>query len=293
MTPRSRRTTRISGSNPSDDGDIDVLEDLPDDATLQELTEAIEALNADQHAELLAMMWIGRGDWEVEDWAAALEEAASTVDRSFAAYLTGTPLLGDLLEEGYAALGYSCEEYEMGRLERGFRRFWRRCASLHKMASHWFCVGFPLALTERKGFGSGPLQPRLEPFDEVVEPGLAGRDGDDKVVDGCVVRDAQAVAAAIDQHLGQLPCRPLVAVDEAVVGDHPVEDRRRLAGDGTVIAEVGPGQRGLDQVQAGDTVATAKGQGLIMHLKGVCERQPVVSPSDLPVASEPRYAWPR
>ncbi len=65
-----------SGSNAADDREIDILEDFADDPTLQELTEAIEALNADQHAELLAMLWLGRGDWQVEDWDEALTEAA-------------------------------------------------------------------------------------------------------------------------------------------------------------------------------------------------------------------------
>jgi hypothetical protein len=105
-----------SGSNAADDREIDILEDFADDPTLQELTEAIEALNADQHAELLAMLWLGRGDWEVTDWDEALAEAGNTVSGSFSSYLVGTPLLGDYLGEGYAALGYSCEEYEIGRL---------------------------------------------------------------------------------------------------------------------------------------------------------------------------------
>ena len=105
-----------SGSNPTDDLDIDILEDLADDPTLQELTEAIEARNADQPAELLAMLWIGRGDYALSEWEQALEDAGATVTPSFPKYLTGTPLLGDLLEEGYSQLGYSCEEYEIGRL---------------------------------------------------------------------------------------------------------------------------------------------------------------------------------
>jgi hypothetical protein len=105
-----------SGSNAADDREIDILEDFADDPTLQELTEAIDALNADQHAELLAMLWLGRGDWDVDDWEEALAEAGNTVSASFASYLVGTPLLGDYLDEGYAALGHSCEEYEIGRL---------------------------------------------------------------------------------------------------------------------------------------------------------------------------------
>ncbi len=105
-----------SGSNAADDGEVDILEDFADDPTLQELTEAIEALNADQHIELVAMMWLGRGDFDVEEWDEALAEAASNAERSTASYLAGTPLVGDYLEEGYTALGYSCEEYEIGRL---------------------------------------------------------------------------------------------------------------------------------------------------------------------------------
>jgi hypothetical protein len=105
-----------SVSDAAGDHEVDVLKDFADDPTLQELTEAIEALNADQHAELLAMLWLGRDDYGVEDWEEALSEARSTVSSSFASYLVGTPLLGDYLEEGYTSLGYSCAEYELGRL---------------------------------------------------------------------------------------------------------------------------------------------------------------------------------
>jgi Protein of unknown function (DUF3775) len=105
-----------SGSNPADDREIDILEDVADDPTLQELTEAIDALNDDQRAELLAMVWTGRGDFEPSDWELALTQAAETADETLASYLVGTPLLGDLLEEGYSQLGYSCEDYEINRL---------------------------------------------------------------------------------------------------------------------------------------------------------------------------------
>lgn len=105
-----------SGSNPVDDRDIDILQDFADDPTLQELTGAIEALNLDQQAELLAMCWLGRGDYTAEDWNAALELARGTRDGDLTGYLVGTPLLGDFLEEAYSQLGYSCESYEIGRL---------------------------------------------------------------------------------------------------------------------------------------------------------------------------------
>lgn len=105
-----------SGSNPSDDRSIDVLEDFADDPTVQELAGAIDSLNEDQRCELLALCWIGRGDYAPEQWSEALTTARSTVDRKLTDYLLGTPLLGDYIEDGYSQLGYSCQEVEMGHL---------------------------------------------------------------------------------------------------------------------------------------------------------------------------------
>ena len=105
-----------SGSNPSDDKEIDVLEDLPVDPTLEELRGAIDQLNEDEGLDLVALTWIGRGDFtqaQLRD-ARAQARAIPRTDRS--RYLIGTPMLGDYLEEGLAALGYSCEAYEMERL---------------------------------------------------------------------------------------------------------------------------------------------------------------------------------
>jgi hypothetical protein len=44
------------------------------------------------------------------------DEAAQAHNERTADYLLGTPLVGDFLEEGLSMLGYSCEEFEMGRL---------------------------------------------------------------------------------------------------------------------------------------------------------------------------------
>ena len=53
-----------SGSNPADDKSIDVLEDYADDPTLDELRGAIDSMNEDESRDLVAMMWIGRGDFD-------------------------------------------------------------------------------------------------------------------------------------------------------------------------------------------------------------------------------------
>jgi hypothetical protein len=101
-----------SGSNETDDGDIDVLEDRRDDPTFAELMGTLEALNEDELAELVAMTWIGRGDFDAEDWEDAKDQARQRGSKGTAEYLLGTPLLGDYLESGFNDLGYSCEDVE-------------------------------------------------------------------------------------------------------------------------------------------------------------------------------------
>lgn len=98
------------GSNPADDKMIEVLEDRPDDPTYQELMSALESLNEDQLVDLVALLWIGRGDYESDEWENARSEAEAIRDKHIPSYLVGTPLLGDYLEEGLAKLGYSFDE---------------------------------------------------------------------------------------------------------------------------------------------------------------------------------------
>jgi hypothetical protein len=105
-----------SGSDPTDDDEIDVLEDRRDDPTFAELMGTLEALNEDELAELVAMTWIGRGDFDVEDWDDAKEQALQRGTKGTAECLLGTPLLGDFLEGGFTDLGYSCEDIEEAHL---------------------------------------------------------------------------------------------------------------------------------------------------------------------------------
>ena len=105
-----------SGSNPSDDADIDVLEESADDAVVEELTSFIDALTEDEQVDLVAIAWLGRGEYSLRDWSSLREEAASADNEGTARYLLGMPLLGDFLEEGLSLLGRTCEEFEIGRL---------------------------------------------------------------------------------------------------------------------------------------------------------------------------------
>ena len=105
-----------SGSNPSDDAEWDVLQDGPENPAHQELVDAISGLGEPERIELLALVWLGRGDYTKEEWREALEEAHRLHDKKETQYLIGTPLLADYLEEGLSQLGYSLEDFEIRRM---------------------------------------------------------------------------------------------------------------------------------------------------------------------------------
>ena len=104
------------GSNPSDDKDVEILEDYPDDPVVEEITSLVNSLSVDEQVDLVTLMWLGRDDYTAGDWDSVREEAASAHNNRTAAYLLGTPNLGDLLEEGLSMLGFSCEDFEINRL---------------------------------------------------------------------------------------------------------------------------------------------------------------------------------
>jgi hypothetical protein len=59
---------------------------------------------------LVALAWLGRGDYTADEWDAALEAARDAHNARTAEYLLGIPLLGDFLEEGLSLMGESCED---------------------------------------------------------------------------------------------------------------------------------------------------------------------------------------
>lgn len=100
------------GSDAADDKEIGILEDTPDNPTEDELREALKDLNDDEMIEVLALTWLGRGDYTAKEWRQAVAAARETHDEHAVAYLLETPNLGDLLEEGLAALGQSIIDEE-------------------------------------------------------------------------------------------------------------------------------------------------------------------------------------
>jgi hypothetical protein len=90
------------GSNPIDDGQTDVLADKEDDPVREELLGAIRSLNDEERLRLVALAWLGRGTYDLDEWKEAVATARTEHSRRTAEYLLTLPLLGDYLEDGLA-----------------------------------------------------------------------------------------------------------------------------------------------------------------------------------------------
>lgn len=95
--------------SPAENWAVQILADHADDHTLQEVAVAIGDLGDDEQAELVALMWLGRGDYTLDDWQTAVAAAAEARSDHTPAYLLGHPLVAYYLEEGLAQHGLSCD----------------------------------------------------------------------------------------------------------------------------------------------------------------------------------------
>lgn len=77
-----------------------------------ELRAFIDRLGEDEQAELVALMWIGRGSFEPEELQEAIETAANEATTPTADYLLGSPHLPDHLESALDALGIDVTDEE-------------------------------------------------------------------------------------------------------------------------------------------------------------------------------------
>jgi hypothetical protein len=98
-------------SNPADDDAGAILTDAAYGPVHAELSQYIEDLDEDEAAALVAMMWIGRGDFDAKDWRAAVAQARERSQTPAARYLLGEPLLANYLQDALAAFGQSCDDY--------------------------------------------------------------------------------------------------------------------------------------------------------------------------------------
>ena len=94
----------------------ELVQDYGEDPTYDEVSEFIGALNEEEQINLVALTWLGRGDFTVEEWDQALTDARDARSDHTASYLLGIPLLSDYLEEALTQHGYALEDMEAERL---------------------------------------------------------------------------------------------------------------------------------------------------------------------------------
>jgi hypothetical protein len=70
------------------------------DPAFAELKATIDDLDPDQQVSLVGLMWLGRGDYTLDEWDKVLADAGDSWNERTAEYLIGTPLLADYLTEG-------------------------------------------------------------------------------------------------------------------------------------------------------------------------------------------------
>lgn len=86
-----------------------VLASHADDLSYQEAQRAIEDLEPDQKTDLLALFYVGRGDYAIKEWHLARREAKQNLAPNLSAYLFSKPMLASYLAKALEDLGYICE----------------------------------------------------------------------------------------------------------------------------------------------------------------------------------------
>ncbi|MDT7933756.1 MAG: DUF3775 domain-containing protein [Sphingomonadaceae bacterium] len=99
-----------SGSNPTDDSSVDVLDDETNESVEEELRSIIEDLNDDEQRELVALVLVGRGTFDASEWRDALDSADEEAGEDIATWLMDQPLGAGLLDTGMAAFDLNCDD---------------------------------------------------------------------------------------------------------------------------------------------------------------------------------------
>ena len=80
-----------------------------EDARRRETVEFIAGLNVDEQTDLLALIWLGRGDYDISEWDEAVAEAEARIAARDPDYMIGDAALPEYLGDGLEAFGLSCD----------------------------------------------------------------------------------------------------------------------------------------------------------------------------------------
>ena len=97
-----------------DDSELVTIEDPEgigedEDARRREMVEFIAGLNVEEQTDLLALILVGRGDYDAVEWDDAIAEDESRIAARDPDYLIGAAALPEYLGDGLEALGRNCD----------------------------------------------------------------------------------------------------------------------------------------------------------------------------------------
>ena len=107
----------VAGKVPSTAGDNSELVTIEEpegigeneDARRCEMVDFIAGLNVEEQTDLLALILVGRGDYDTEEWDDAVAEAESRIAARDPDYMIGDAALPEYLGDGLEALGRTCD----------------------------------------------------------------------------------------------------------------------------------------------------------------------------------------
>ncbi len=109
-------------SNPTDDGGVQILTPVAYAPIRYELAQFIESLDVDEQSALVALAWIGRGDFEPEHWEAAVQLARRTARRRHGRLSDRNPATAGIPGGGARRLRLLERRFRLGRLRANVLR---------------------------------------------------------------------------------------------------------------------------------------------------------------------------
>lgn len=94
----------------SQDDHMQILAGHRNDLTYSELCKNINDLEPDQQTTLVALMYLGRGDFSADEWEQCWEMAYEARPNNTGRYLLSHPQIVEYLQGGLEAFGYQCDE---------------------------------------------------------------------------------------------------------------------------------------------------------------------------------------
>ena len=102
--------TTGDGTTTGDDSKLVTIEENPDeDDRRGQMVEFVAGLNIAEQVDLLALIFVGRGDFDFVEWPDAVHEAAARIADGDADYMIGDAALPEYLGAALDAFDRSCD----------------------------------------------------------------------------------------------------------------------------------------------------------------------------------------